>query len=407
MTEGEFKFQTPGAVRTRFAPSPTGFLHIGSARTALFNYLFAKKNEGVFILRIENTDQERSKPEYEKDIMETLSWLGIEWDEGPILSLQNQKSKIKSQTERNETRRSKNKVLFSSQSELQQEMKQSLNDHQKYIGDYGPYRQSERREIYTKYLKTLLAEDRAYYCFCSEEEIEAQRQYQLSIGQPPHYSGKCSRLTKEETDKLFKEGKPAVIRFRTPVKKVQFNDLIKGEIEFDTTLLGDFVIAKNLSSPLYNFACVVDDFEMKISHVIRGEEHISNTPKQILLQEALNLPSPKYAHLPMILAPDRSKLSKRYGAVGISEFKKEGYLPEALVNFVAFLGWNPGGDREIYSMNSLIKEFSLSRIQKGGAVFNIKKLDFLNGFYIRQKSIDKLVELCLPYFLESNFIEKL
>lgn len=349
MNPEEFKFRKPGEVRTRFAPSPTGLLHIGGARTALFNYLFAKKYQGVFVLRIEDTDIERSKPEYEKDIIGSLKWLGIEWDEF--------------------------------------------------------YRQSERKKIYAQYLKKLLEENKAYYCFCSEEELEAQRQYQLSIGEAPRYSGKCANLSQEEIKKMREKRKPAVIRFRVSAKKIEFNDLIRGKLEFDTSFLGDIVIAKNLTAPLYNFTCAVDDFEMKISYVIRGEEHISNTPKQILLQEALNFPLPQYAHLPMILAPDRTKLSKRHGAIGISQFKKEGYLPEALINFLAFLGWNPGGEREIYSMASLIKEFSLERVQKGGAIFNIKRLDFLNSFYIRQRSLEKLTELCLPYLIEKGLIE--
>lgn len=353
----EFKFIKPGEVRVRYAPSPTGFLHIGSARTALFNYLFAKKYEGIFVLRIEDTDPERSKPEFEKDILDSLKWLGIEWDEGPDVG-----------------------------------------------GDYGPYRQSERREIYKKYLEKLLAENKAYFCFCSEEELEAQRQYQLSIGEAPRYSGKCANLDKELVKKYLAEGKPSVIRFRVPAKKVEFDDLIRGHLEFDSSLIGDFVIAKSFNEPLYNFACVVDDFEMRISHVIRGEDHISNTPKQILLQETLGFPQPKYAHLPLILGPDRRKLSKRHGAVAISEYKRQGYLPESLINFIAFLGWNPGTEREIYSMASLIKDFSLERVQKGGAIFNIKKLDFLNGFYIRQKSIEKLTELCLPYLIEAGLI---
>jgi len=359
MDPEEFKFIKPGEVRVRIAPAPTGFMHVGTARTALFNYLFAKKHQGIFILRIEDTDKERSKIEYERDILESLKWLGIEWDEGPDVG-----------------------------------------------GDYGPYRQSEKGEIYEKYLKKLLEENKAYYCFCSEEELEAQRQYQLSIGEAPRYSGKCANLPKETVEKYLAEGRPSVIRFRTPAKKVEFEDLIRGHIEFDTTLMGDIVIAKDLFLPLYNFACVIDDFEMKISHVIRGEDHISNTPKQILIQEALGFPQPKYAHLPLILGPDRTKLSKRHGAVSVSEYKREGYLSETIVNFIAFLGWNPGEDREFYSMNSLIKEFSLERVQKGGAVFNIRRLDFLNGFYIRQKSIEKLTELCLPYLIEANLIEE-
>ena len=379
MSSREFKFQNPGEVRTRFAPSPTGSLHIGGTRTALFSYLFAKKHEGVFVLRIEDTDSERSKQEYEKDITEGLKWLGIEWDEGPIAPAQNQNLKIK---------------------------------NQKYIGQYKPYRQSERLDIYVKYLKKLLAENKAYYCFCSEEELEEQRQYQLSMGETPRYSEKCSNLSEKDVQKLMAEEKPTVIRFRIPAKKIKFYDLIRGEVEFDTSLMGDIVIARpdkaniNTIVPLYNFACVIDDFEIKISHVIRGEEHISNTPKQILIQEALNFPLPQYAHLPIILAPDRTKLSKRHGATGILEYKKEGYLPEALVNFMAFLGWNPGGEREIYSMPSLVKEFCIEKVQKGGAIFNIKRLDFLNSFYIRQRSVEKLTELCLPYLIGAGLIEK-
>jgi len=355
--EMSFKLIEPGEVRVRIAPAPTGFLHIGLARTALFNYLFAKKNQGSFILRIEDTDIVRSDPRFEKDIIENLKWLGIEWSEGPDTG-----------------------------------------------GPYGPYRQSQRLKIYAKYLEKLLNEDKAYYCFCSEEELEAQRQYQLSIGEAPRYSGKCAQLQKEEVEKKLAEGKPSVIRFRVPAKKIEFDDLIRGKLEFDTSLIGDIVIAKNLTSPLYNFAVVIDDFEMKISHVIRGEDHIPNTPKQILIQEALNFPRPVYAHLPLILGPDRTKLSKRHGAIAISEYRKEGYLPEAMINFMAFLGWNPGTEREIYSMPSLIKEFSLERVQKGGAIFNIKRLDFLNGFYIRQRSVEKLTELCLPYLIGEGLI---
>ncbi len=339
-----FKFIRPGEVRVRIAPSPTGFLHIGTARTALFNYLFAKKQQGIFILRIEDTDIERSFPKFERDIMENLKWLGIEWDE-------------------------------------------------------GPYRQSERGEIYTKYLKKLLSENKAYHCFCSKEELEAQRQYQMSIGQAPRYTGKCRELSPEKVQEYLTQGKSSIIRFKVPAKKVKFNDLIRGEVEFDTGLIGDMAIVKKTGqgfSPLYNFSVVIDDFEMKISHVIRGEDHLSNTPKQILIQEALGFPQPKYAHLPLILGPDRSKLSKRHAAVSITEYRKAGYLPEALNNFMAFLGWNPGTEREIFGLNSLVKEFSLKQVQKAGAIFNIKKLDWLNGFYIRQKSIEKLTELCLP-----------
>jgi len=354
----KFKFMRPGQVRTRFAPSPTGVLHIGSARTCLFNYLFSRKYKGVLVLRIEDTDDRRSKKEYEQEIIQDLKWLGIKWDEGPD------------------------------------------------IGDgHGPYRQSERINIYSKYLKKLLDEDKAYYCFCSPEEIEERKQYLISVGRPPIYSGNCARFKKEEVEEKLAKGEPSVIRFRTLSKKLAFKDAVRDKVEFDTDLIGDFVIAKDLSHPLYNFACVVDDFEMRISHVIRGEDHISNTPKQILIQEALDFPQPLYAHLPLILGPDRSKLSKRHGAVSLAQYKKEGYLPETLINFLAFLGWNPGGDREIYSIHSLINDFSLEKIHKGGAVFNQKRLDWLNGFYLRRKSLDKLMELCLPFLVESGLIE--
>jgi len=346
----KFKLIKPGEVRTRFAPSPTGFFHIGSARTALFNYLFAKKNQGNFILRIEDTDAERSDPKFEEDIIENLKWLGIDWDE-------------------------------------------------------GPYRQSERGNIYAKYLEKLLNEDRAYYCFCSEEELEAKRQEQMSRGLSPRYNGKCSKLSSEEIKKKLVEGQPSIIRFKIPIKKVSFNDMIRGKVEFDANLIGDISIAKDLASPLYNFAVVVDDFEMKISHVIRGEDLLPNTPKQILLQEALGFPQPEYGHLPLILGSDKSKMSKRHGAVSMGEYKKEGYLSETIINFLAFLGWNPGTEREIFSIASLIKEFSIEKVQKGGAVFNIKRLDFLNGFYIRQKSPEKLTELCIPYLIPEGLIE--
>ncbi len=370
--------------RVRIAPSPTGPLHIGVARTALFNYLFAKKYQGVFILRIEDTDVERSNIYFERDIIENLKWLGIQWDEGPALISQEKTKEIPN---------SKHQFIN--------------NKEKKYIGEYGPYRQSERISIYKKYLKKLLDEGKAYYCFCSEEELESRRQYQISIGQPFVYDGRCRELSEKEVKKYLKENRSFIIRFKTPIKKVAFKDLIRDNVEFDSALIGDFAIAKNLSTPLYNFAAVIDDFEMKISHIIRGEDHISNTPKQILIQEALNFPHPQYAHLPLILGSDKTKLSKRHGATSITELRKAGYLSEALVNFIAFLGWNPGTEREIFSLASLIKEFSLEKIQKGGAIFNIKRLDWINGFYIRQKTSEKLTEMCLPYLIKAGLIEKL
>jgi len=331
-------------VRLRFPPSPTGPLHIGGARTALFNYLFAKQHKGKFILRIEDTDKERSKLEWVQEIIDELQWLAISWDEGPDID-----------------------------------------------GKFGPYKQSQRIEIYKKYLEQLLEEKKAYYCNCSAEELEAKRQDQSSRGLAPKYDGTCR-------DKNNTSG---VIRFKISNKKVVFEDLVRGKIEFDTGLIGDIVIAKDVETPLYHFAVVIDDHEMQISHVIRGEEHLSNTPRQILLQEALGFSQPIYGHLPLMLNPDRSKMSKRVGDVAVSDYHKAGYLPEALINFMAFLGWNPGTEKEIFSLSELVKEFSLDRVQKAGAIFNVQKLDSINSFYIRQKPIAKLTALCLSYLPES------
>lgn len=342
-----------GKVRTRIAPSPTGFVHMGNARTALFNYLFAKKEGGDFILRIEDTDKERSKKEFELDILENFRWLGIVWNEGVEKG-----------------------------------------------GPYKPYRQSERTKLYKKYLIKLLEQGRAYYCFCTAEELDAQRAHQMSLGEAPRYRGTCRNLSQEEQKKRLQAGRRGVIRFVADEKNLTFTDLIRGEIKFDTGLLGDFVIAKDLETPLYNFTVVIDDFEMQITHVIRGEDHIANTPKQILIQEAFDLPGVQYGHLPLLLGQDRTKLSKRHGDNSVHRFREQGYLPEAIVNFLALLGWNPGDEREIFTMQELIREFSLERIQKGGAVFNIQRLDWINGLYIRQKSPEELTQLCNPYFPE-------
>lgn len=336
-------------------PSPTGMAHMGTARTALFNYLFAKKEGGDFILRIEDTDKERSKKEYEQDILENLHWLGLEWDEGPEKD-----------------------------------------------GPYAPYKQSERTELYKEYLLKLLEKGRAYYCFCTAEELEAQHAHQMSLGEAPRYTGTCRNLSREEQQKRISLGERGVIRFIVEPKTVLFNDLVRGKITFDAALLGDIVIAKDLETPLYNFTVVIDDFEMQITHVIRGEDHIANTPKQILIQEALELPGVQYAHIPLLLGEDRTKMSKRHGDNSVRKFRELGYLPEAVVNFLALLGWNPGDEREIFSMQELIKEFSLERIQKGGAIFNIQRLDWINGFYIRKKSLEELVQLCEPYFPKSD-----
>lgn len=338
------------SIRTRIAPSPTGLLHLGTARTALFNWLFTKNQGGCFILRIEDTDLERSDPEFEADIIDNLRWLGLDWDEGPDIG-----------------------------------------------GDYGPYRQSERLDIYENSIKKLLDEKKAYYCFCSKEELEEERQAQLSQGLAPRYSGRCRRLTDEEVLEKRKNFS-SVIRFLMPETDVVFKDLIRGQIKFNSGLFGDTVIAKDFRTPLYNFAVVVDDALMEISHVIRGEDHLSNTPKQILFQQALGFSQPFYVHLPLILDADRKKLSKRYSVDGIKEYRAEGYLADALVNFLAFLGWHPEKDREFLSRRELIEEFSLDRIQKGGAIFNQEKLDWLNVQHIKNSDFDRLAGE-LDYFI--------
>jgi len=360
--------------RTRFAPSPTGHIHIGSLRTALFNYLFARQQHGQFILRIEDTDKERSRLEWEYELLKVFEWLGINWDEGPVLS---------------------DNQIF------------DTNYSIKYIGPYAPYRQSERKLIYRKYLEQMLAQGTAYYCFCKKEDVEAEKQYLMSIGEAPVYRGKCRNLTQEQIHNFKKAGQPSVIRFKCPPnRKIIFKDIIKGSVEFNSDILGDFVIAKDLDNPLYNFTVIVDDAEMKISHIIRGDEHLSNTPKQLLLIEALGFEVPQYAHIPLILGPDKKKLSKRDNKTSVKDYQEDGYLPDALINFIAFLGWNPGTEKEIYSLEELIQDFSLEKIQKSGAIFNLEKLDWLNGFYIRKKSLPELTEMLIPYWEKAGFIEE-
>lgn len=352
-------------VRVRFAPSPTGFLHIGSVRTALFNWLFARQHGGVFVLRIEDTDKERSKPEYERDIIENFKWLGLDWDEGPDKG-----------------------------------------------GPFGPYRQSERKESYVKYLKQLLAEGKAYYCFCSKEQLEIDRQTMLSQGLPPKYIGRCRHLSKEESENRQNTGEASVIRFLVPDSEISFNDLVRGKVKFDASLTGDIIIAKNLNEPLYNFAAIVDDELMEITHIIRAEEHLSNTPKQILLQQALGFRELKYAHIPLILNPDRSKMSKRYLESSVKDYREQGYLPEAIINFLALLGWHPKGDKEILEIDEIIKEFDIKRVQKAGAIFNIEKLDWINSQKLRNMQNSEIAVLLEPILKEKNisapkeFVEK-
>ena len=339
-------------VRVRFAPSPTGSLHIGGVRTALFNWLFARKHNGVFILRSEDTDKERSKKEYEDEIIEAMRWVGLDWDEGI----------------------------------------------QKEKGDEC-YRQSERTEIYANHLKKLLDENKAYYCYCTKEELEAQKQSMLAEGLPPKYSGHCRLLTTAPAGK-----EPQVIRFRTPDTELSFKDLIRGTVKFDTALIDDFVIAKDLNSPLYNFAVVVDDETMRISHVIRGEEHISNTPRQMLLQMALGFRSLAYAHLPLIVNAKRAKLSKREADVAILDYREKGFLPQAILNFLVLLGWHPSPnaetkeEKEVWTLEELIHEFDIGRVQKAGAFFDEEKLLWLNREHMKLLSTDELEEALVPLF---------
>ncbi|MDD4358646.1 MAG: glutamate--tRNA ligase [Candidatus Pacebacteria bacterium] len=338
-------------IRTRFAPSPTGPLHIGGLRTALFNFLYAKQANGEFFLRIEDTDKERSKKEWEGEIFTNFEKLGIKWDN-------------------------------------------------------IPERQSERGEIYKAYLEKMLEEGTAYYCFATKEELNKEREELMKLGKAPVHQGKYRNLGLEEALKKIEKGERAVIRFKCPRnKEIVFNDLIRGEIKIHTDDIGDFVIAKDLNNPLYNFTCIIDDFEMKITHIVRGEEHIPNTPKQILIGEALNLSIPTYAHLSLILGKDKKKLSKREGSTAVSDYLKQGYLEEAIINFIAFLGWNPGTEKEIYTMEELIKDFSIKQISKSPAIFNIDKLDWINGMYIRKMDIDELTQRCLPFLEQKEGID--
>jgi len=333
-------------IRVRIPPSPTGLLHIGTVRTALYNYLFAKANKGTLVLRIEDTDKERGTKEYEEDIVNGLARLGIAGDEGIHTG-----------------------------------------------GDHGPYRQSERTETYKKYLKQLLDEDKAYFCGCSKERLDDMRAGQQAKKLPPRYDQTCS-------DKGLTEG---VVRLRVPDdREVKWTDLVRGETVIHSKELDDFVIARSIDDPLYHLTVVADDHDMEISHVIRGEDHISNTPKQILLFEALGWEVPEFAHLPLILNEDKSKLSKRKNKVSIDDYLAEGYLPEALLNFLALLGWNTPDEQEIFGLDELVDKFTLDRVHKGGAVFDLKKLDWVNGEYIKKmiaEDIDGFYEMAKVFIV--------
>lgn len=341
-------------VRVRIAPSPTGSLHVGTARTALFNYLFARHFGGEFIIRIEDTDLERSDKKFEDEILDGLEWLGIKADEGP-----------------------------------------------REGGPYAPYRQSERTETYRKHIEKLIETGNAFYCFHSEKELDEERKELLKSSLPPVHLCEYRNMERQEAEMLKEIKNDYIIRFKNHSgRKISFNDLIRKEVVFDSDTIGDFSVAKKNSVPLYNLAVVADDHDMRISHVIRGEDHISNTPKQILLIEALGLTRPAYAHIPLILGTDRSKLSKRHNATSIRDYKASGYLPETIFNFLALLGWHPENDKEILSRDDLCGMFSLERVQKAGAIFDLNKLEWMNGEYLRRKTSNEFAALVMPFLEE-------
>jgi len=347
-------------IKTRFAPSPTGMMHIGNFRTALFAYLFAKKNNGKLVLRIEDTDRQREVKDAEQAINRVLQWANLQHDEGPDIG-----------------------------------------------GPNGPYRQSERLEIYQQYIKELIQRGQAYYCFCSTERLDQMRKDQQARGELVKYDRHCYNLSQAEIDAKIKAGEPYVIRQKVDtVGETKFNDLVRGEIIIQNNILDDSVLIKSDGYPTYNFANVIDDHLMEITHIIRGEEYINSTPKYIQLYQAFDWPIPQHAHLSLILNTDRSKLSKRQGDVAVEDYIAKGYLPEAILNFIALLGWNPGDDRELFTLAELIKEFDFDKVHKSGAVFDLEKLNWMNGHYIRQKDLTELTELCQPYlteYLKTNY----
>jgi nondiscriminating glutamyl-tRNA synthetase len=344
-------------MRVRFAPSPTGQLHVGNARTALFNWLLARGAGGTFILRIEDTDVERSTRESEAAIVRDLRWLGLDCDEGPDTG-----------------------------------------------GAHGPYRQSERLHLYQSYATELLSAGAAYYCFCSTAQLDAERQDALANGRPARYAGTCRKLSREQAEARIADGERPAIRFRVPEERdVIFNDAVRGDVRFQTDVIGDPVIVRADGTPAYNFAVVVDDALMEVTHVVRGEDHISNTPRQILLYEALGFSPPIFAHLSLVMGPDHSPLSKRHGATSVAEFRDKGYLPEALVNYLALIGWAPGGGDELLPIDELARRFSLEAVGHSAGVFDEEKLAWANRHYLKMANPARLAELALPYFNEAGF----
>ena len=344
--------------KVRFAPSPTGPFHIGGARSALFNWLVARNKNGKFLVRVEDTDLARSTRESEEDIKAALKWLGLNWDEGIDVG-----------------------------------------------GENGPYRQTERLDIYHKEIQRLLDEGKAYYCYCTEEELEESRTQQLAEGKTPVYNDHCRSLTEEEIAKYKESGRKPVIRLRVPKEGVfAFDDMVRGHVTFQAAGVGDFIIMKSDGIPVYNFAVVVDDALMNITHVIRAEEHLSNTPRQIAIYQALGYDIPKFGHISLILGSDHKKMSKRHGATSVDEYRKMGYLSDAVVNYLALLGWAPKGEQEIFTREELIEQFSMKRVSANDAVFDIEKLNWINFQYMKQLSPEELLELTLPFIINAGYI---
>ena len=347
-------------MRLRFAPSPTGQLHVGNARTALFNWLLARGGAGVFVLRIEDTDVERSSREAERSIISDLQWLGLDWNEGPDIG-----------------------------------------------GSHGPYRQSERLMFYRRYADQLLDAGRAYHCFCSREQLDAQRATAVATGQPAVYSGRCRNVSRDDADRRIQAGERAALRFRVPAnREVVLADAVRGRVRFHTDVIGDPIIMRTDGTPAYNFAVVVDDASMGITHVIRGEDHLSNTPRQLLLYESLGFEPPAFAHVALVKGPDHSPLSKRHGSTSVAEFRSKGYLPEALVNYLALIGWSPresaGDESELMPVKGLAKRFSLDRLGVSAGVFDEEKLAWVNRHYLKIARPERLAELSVDYFLEAG-----
>ncbi len=345
---------TSNGVRVRFAPSPTGHLHIGSARTALFNWLFAKSQKGVFALRIEDTDIARSTKEFEQSILKDLNWLGLDFDEGPDQ------------------------------------------------GNFGPYHQSERFDIYRKKAEGLIEQNKAYYCFCTEEELQTEKKKALVDNKPPRYSGRCKKLSPDETEILIAEGRKPAVRFSVESGVLEVNDLIYKDVSFDLNEISDFIILRTDKSPTFHLAVVVDDGEMQISHVIRGEDHLSNTPKHILLFKAMGYKVPEFAHIPIILGKDRSKLSKRHGATSIAEYRKQGFLPQAMINYLSLLSWSPKDEQDVLDPKQIIEQFELQRVSKSPAIFDSDKLKWLNGQHIRKLPASDVAKNIKPYLETKN-----